>query len=64
MCDHLVEDLDVVVGQVEEDQASKAAEGPLLHPTDVTTLQRQVSQVGRVFESPCGKFLDVITSKI
>lgn len=64
MCDHLVEDLDVVVGQVEEDQAAEATESPLLHPADITALQGQVSQVGRVFESPSGKFLDVITSKI
>lgn len=63
-CDDLVEDLNVVVSQVEEDQASKAAESPLLHPTDVAALQRQVSQVGSVPKSPGGKFLDVVASKV
>lgn len=63
-CEHLVEDLNVVVAQVEEDQAPEAAERPLFHLVDITALQRQVSQVGSVFESPGGKFLDVITAKI
>lgn len=62
VCDDLVEDINVVVGQVEEDQAAEAAESPLLHPADVTALQRQVSQVGSMSESPGGKFLDVIAS--
>ena len=62
--DHLVEDLNVVVGQVEENQATEAAESPLLHRADVTALQRQVSQVGRVFESPSWKFLDIVASEI
>lgn len=60
----LVENLDVVVGQVEENQAAEAAESSLLHPADVASLQRQVSQVGGVFERPHGKLLDVVTSKI
>lgn len=64
VCYNLVEDVNVVVGQVEEDQATEAAESPLLHPADVTALQRQVSQVGSVFESPGGEFLDVVASKI
>lgn len=64
VCDHLVEDLDVVVGQVKEDQAAKATESPLLHPVNVTALQRQVSQVGSVSESPSGQLLDVVASKI
>lgn len=63
-CDYLVEDLNVVVGQVEENQTTQATESSLLHPADVTALQREMSQVGSVFESPSGKFLDVITSKI
>lgn len=62
MCDDLVEDINVIVGQVKEDQAAEAAESPLLHPADVTALQRQVSQVGSMSESPGGKFLDVIAS--
>ncbi len=64
MCVDLVEDLNVVVGQVEEDQATKATESPLLHPADVAALQRQVSQVGSVFECPGWKLLDVVASKI
>lgn len=52
MCDDLVEDVNVVAGQVEEDQATEAAESPFLHPADVAALQRQVSQVGSVSESP------------
>lgn len=60
----LVEDLNVVVGQVQEDQAAQAAESPFFHLADVTTLQRQVSQVGRVLESPCGQFLDAVPSEI
>lgn len=64
VCDDLVEDLNVVVGQVEEDQAAEAAESPLLHLADVAALQRQVSQVGSVFESPGGELLDVVASKI
>lgn len=63
-CDDLVEDLNVVVGQVEEDQAAKATESPLLHPADVAALQRQVGQVGSVSESPGGQFLNVVASKI
>lgn len=63
-CGDLVKDVNIVVGQVEEDQAAKATESPLLHPADVTALQRQVSQVGSVSESPGGQFLDVVTSKI
>lgn len=64
MCDHLVEDVNVVVGQVKEDQAAEATESPLLHPVNVTALQRQVSQVGSVSEGPGGQFLDVVASKI
>ena len=64
MCDHLVENLNVVVGQVKEDQAAKTAKSPLFHPADVAALHRQVSQVGSVLESPGGKFLDVVSSKI
>lgn len=64
MCDHLVEDLNVVVGQVEKDQTAEAAESPFFHPADVAALQRQVSQVGSVFESTSGEFLDVVSSKI
>ena len=64
MCEDLVEDVDVVVGQVEEDQATEASESALLHPADVTALQRQVGQVGGVFESPGVKLLDVVASKI
>lgn len=60
----LIEDLNVVVGQVQEDQAAQAAESPLLHLADVTALQRQVSQVGRVLESPGGQLLDVVASEI
>lgn len=60
----LVEDVNVIVGQVEEDQATEATESPLLHPADVAALQRQVSQVGSVFESPGGKFLDVVASEV
>lgn len=60
----LIEDVDVVVGQVQEDEAAEAAESPLLHPADVAALQRQVSQVGRVSESPAGQFLDVVTAQI
>lgn len=60
----LVEDVNVVVGQVEEDQAAESSEGALLHPADVTALQRQVSQIGSVFEGPGGKLLDVVASEI
>lgn len=60
----LVEDVDVVVGQVQEDEAAQAAESPLLHPADVAALQRQVSQVGRVSESPGGQFLDVVATEV
>lgn len=62
--DHLIEDLNVVVGQVEENQSAEATESPLLHPADVTALQRQVCQVRSVSESPGRKLLDVITPKI
>lgn len=64
MCVDLVEDLNVVVGQVEEDQTTEATESPLLHLADVTALHGQVSQVGSVFECPGGEFLDVVASKI
>lgn len=64
LCGDLVENVNVVAGQVEEDQATKAAESPFFHPVDVAALQRQVSQVGSVFESPGGKFLNVVTSNI
>lgn len=62
--DDLVEDVNVVVGQVEEHQATKATESSLLHPADVAALQRQVGQVGSVSESPGGQFLNVVASKI
>lgn len=62
--DHLIEDLNVVVGQVEEHQAPKSTKCPLFYLEDVTALQGQVSQVGRMFERSSWKFLDIITSKI
>lgn len=60
----LVENLNVVVGQVEENQPAKATEGPLLHMTEVAALHGQVSQVGSVAESPRGQLLDVVASEI
>lgn len=63
MCD-LIENLDVVVGQVEEDEASQAAESSLLHRADVAALQGQVGQVGGVFERPGGQLLDVIAPQV
>ena len=51
---HLVEDINVVMRQVEEDKASKAAERPLPHGTDVGALQIEVSEVGRVVEGTFG----------
>lgn len=64
VCEDLVEDLNVVVGQVQKDQATKASESSLLDPADVTALERQVSQVGSVFESTSGKILNVVASNI
>lgn len=64
MCCDLVENLDVVVGQVEENQTTEATESPFLHTTDVTPLHGQVSQVRGVSESPRGQLLDVVASKI
>ena len=63
LCD-LVEDVDVVVGQVEEHQPSQAAEGPLLHRADVAALQGQVRQVRGVLERPRGQLLDVVPSQV
>ena len=60
----LVEDVDVVVGQVEEHQPPQAPERPLLHRADVAALQGQVRQVGSVLERPRGQLLDVIPSQV
>lgn len=62
-CD-LVEDLNVVVGQVEENQTTEATESPLLHMADVTALHGQVGQVRGVSEGPRGQLLDVVASEI
>lgn len=62
-CD-LVENLNVVVGEVEGDQAAEAPKSPLLHMADVTALHRQVSQVRSVSESTSGQLLDVVASEI
>lgn len=60
----LVENLNVVVGEVEGDQTTETTKSPLLHMADVTALHRQVSQVRGVSESTSGQLLDVIASKI
>lgn len=62
-CD-LVENLNVVVGQVEENQAPEATKSPLLHVTDLRALHGQVSQVRGVSKSTRGQLLDVIASEI
>lgn len=64
MCYHLVENLNVVVSQVEENQAAEAAESPLLHTADVGALHGQVSQVRGVSESARGQLLDVVASEV
>lgn len=64
VCCDLVESLNVVVGQVEENQTTEATESPLPHMTDVAALHGQVSQVRGVSESPRGQLLDVVASKI
>lgn len=43
-------DLDVVVGQVEEDEAAQSRERPLLYGVDVAALHGQVHQVWHAFE--------------
>ena len=61
---YLVQYLNVVICKVEEDEAAQAAEGALLHGSDVTALQREVRQVGGVLERPCGQRLNVIPSQV
>lgn len=64
MCCDLVENLNVVVGQVKKNQSAEATESPLLHMTEVAALHGQVSQVRGVSESPRGQRLDVVASEI
>lgn len=64
VCCDLVENLNVVAGQVKKNQSAKATESPLLHVTDVAALHGQVGQVRGVSESPRGQLLDVVASEI
>ncbi len=61
---HLVQDLNLVVGQVEQDQPAESAESSFPHRSDVAVLQRQVCEVRGVCERPCKKLLHVISSQV
>lgn len=61
---HLVQNINVIVGQVEKDQAAKAAESSFSHFLDARVLESQVGKVWRMFECSCRKLLYVITSQV
>jgi len=61
---YLVQDLNLVVGQVKKDQPAKSAESSFPNSLDVAVLQRQMGEVRYVCERPCRKLQQVISSQV
>lgn len=61
---HLVQNIDIIVGQVEKDQAAETAESSFSYFVDASALERQVGEVRCMFECSCRKLLYVITSQV
>lgn len=61
---NLVEDVNVVVSEVKLHQTRKSPERPLSYRLDTASLQVQVGQVGRVFESTFSQFPKIIPLEV
>lgn len=61
---HLVENVNLVVGQVEEDHTAQRSKRSLLHLDDIAVLQVEVCEVRCVQKCSSGQHLQVIVPQV